>query len=234
MEMKKHINKIVLLAAIIMIPAMSFSQYCNHFHTKFCMPSENEMFKLNGQSKSALFSKGQTSELNIIVYNKQDYRISLCLDENLGSQIKFKIYETKKVKVEKTVETKEMEEVMASCSECNGEGSVDGETCSECEGEGQLATGEEKEVISKTSKIVVERQKQLIYDNSQDGFSNEIEFSVETTRRLTLEISIPGGGSGSSTSGKKGKLMKSSDMGCIGVLVEHMTTPISGFYGTGF
>ena len=76
--MKKHINKIVLLAVVIMIPAMSFGQYCNYFHTKYCVPSENEMFKLNGQSKSALFSKGQTSELSIIVYKKQDYRISLC------------------------------------------------------------------------------------------------------------------------------------------------------------
>ena len=232
--MKKHINKIVLLAAVIMIPAMSFGQYCNYFHTKYCLPSENEMFKLNGQSKSALFSKGQTSDLNIIVYKGQDYRVSLCMDENLGSQMKFKIYETKKVKVEKVIESKEMEEVMTTCGECDGEGTVDGEMCYECEGEGQVSTGEEKEVITKETKIVVERQKQLIYDNSQDGFSNEIEFSVETTRRLTLEISVPGGGGGSSTSGKKGKLMKSSDMGCIGVLVEHMTTPISGFYGTGF
>ena len=232
--MKKHINKIVLLSAIIMIPAMSFSQYCNYFHTKYCLPSENEMFKLNGQSKSALFSKGQTSDLNIIVYKGQDYRISLCMDENLGSQVKFKIYETKKVKVEKVIETKTMEDEVKACSDCNGTGDMDGEECANCEGRGDISTGNEKEVISKETKIVVEKQKQLLYDNSQDGFSNEIEFSVESTRRLTLEISVPGSGGGSSTKGKKGKLMKSSDMGCIGVLVEHMTTPVSGFYGTGF
>jgi len=62
----------------------------------------------------------------------------------------------------------------------------------------------------------------MLYDNSQDGFANEIEFSVETTRRLTLEITIPGGdGGGSKSKGKglKGKMMKSSDMGCVGVLV---------------
>ncbi len=234
MKMKKYINKIVLLAAIVMIPAISFSQYCNHFHKSYCMPSENEMFKLNGQSKSALFSKGQTSELNIIVYKGQDYRVSLCMDENLGSQVKFKIYETKKVKVEKVIETKTMEDEMKTCGDCSGSGETDGEECYTCEGIGEVATGNEKEVISKETKVVVERQKQLLYDNSQDGFSNEIEFTVESTRRLTLEISVPGGGGGSSTSGKKGKLMKSSDMGCVGVLVEHMTTPISGFYGTGF
>lgn len=233
--MKQHINKIVLLAVIIMIPAMSFSQYCNYFHKDYCYPSENEMFKLNGQSKSALFSKGQTSELSIIVYKKQDYRISLCMDENLGSQVKFKIYETKKVKVEKVIETKTMEEVIKKCSDCNGTGTLDDEECYTCEGVGEVDSGEEREVISKETKIVYEKQKQLLYDNSEDGFSNEIEFTVESTRRLTLEISVPGGGGGESSSkGRKGKLMKSSDMGCIGVLVEHMTTPISGFYGTGF
>jgi hypothetical protein len=232
--MKKHINKIVLLAAIVMIPAMSFAQYCNHFHEKYCYPSENEMFKLNGQSKSALFSKGQTSELNILVYAKQDYRISVCLDENLGDQIKFKIYETKKVKVEKVIETKSMEDEMEACPTCNGSGEADSEECYDCEGAGERATGNEKEVISKETKVVVEKQKQLLYDNSTDGFSNEIEFTVEITRRLTLEISVPGGGGGGSSTKKKGKLMKSSDMGCVGILVEHMTTPISGFYGTGF
>lgn len=228
----KQISKILLITAIIMAPALSFGQYCNYFHTKYCLPSENELFKLNGQSKSALFSKGQTSELSIIVYKGQDYRISLCMDENLGSQIAFKIYETKKVKVQKTVEHKTMEEEVKDCETCKGEGYVDGETCYDCDGAGQRSTGKEVEIIDKEVKTVLERQKELLYDNSQDGFSNEIEFSVETTRRLILEVTIPGGGE--STGKSKGKMMKSSDMGCVGVLVEHMTTPISGFYGTGF
>ncbi len=223
--MKKHINKIVILSAIVMIPAMSFSQYCNYFHTKYCLPSENKMFKLNGQSKSALFSKGQTSELSIIVYKKQDYRISLCMDENLGDQVKFKIYETKKVKVEKVIETKTTEDEYQKDE--NGEFVVDeyGEN---------IPTGNQIEIVEKETKVVVEKQKQLLYDNSEDGFSNEIEFTVESTRRLTIEITVPGGGGGSTTKAKRGKLMKSSDMGCVGILVEHMSTPVSGFYGTGF
>lgn len=211
--MKNIINKSFLLLAIILFPAISFSQYCNHFHEEYCAPSENKMFKLNGQSKSALFSKGQTSDLNIVVYKGQDYRISLCMDENLGSQIKFKIYENIKAKVKKVIQNKTMEDVYDE----NGE-----------------PTGKQKEVISTETKVVYERQKNLLYDNSTDGFSNEIEFSVETTRRLTIEITIPGGDDSSAKKGKKGKLMKSTDMGCVGVLVEHMTTPISGFYGTGF
>jgi hypothetical protein len=224
--MKKYINKLVLLAVILMIPVISFSQYCNYFHSKYCLESENEMFKLNGQSKSALFSKGQTSELQIIVYNKQDYRISVCMDENLGSQVKFKIYETKKVKVEKVTETKSMEDEY--------EKDENGELIEDEYGE-YIPTGNQIEVIDKETKVVVEKQKQLLYDNSEDGFSNEIEFTVESTRRLTLEITVPGGGGGGdATTKKRGKLMKSSDMGCVGILVEHMTTPISGFYGSGF
>ncbi len=228
----KFISKIVLIAVIVVSPSVSFGQYCNYFHKKYCHPSENDMFKLNGQSKSALFAKGQTSELNIIVYKGQDYRISLCMDENLGAQIQFKVYETKKVKVEKVFETKTTEDEYKPCEDCNGEGTMDGETCYSCEGEGQTATGETIEVVDKETKIVTEKRKELLYDNSQDGFSTEIEFTVESTRRLTVEVTVPGGGSGSGKS--KGKMMKSSDMGCVGLLVEHMTTPISGFKGTGF
>ena len=46
--MKQHINKIIILTAIIFIPMISFGQYCNHFHEKYCEPSDNEMFKLIG------------------------------------------------------------------------------------------------------------------------------------------------------------------------------------------
>lgn len=225
----KYINKIVVVALILMIPAISFSQYCNYFHEEYCNKSENRNFKLNGQSKSALFSKGQTSELSILVYKKMDYRVSLCMDENLGSQIGFKIYEMKKVKVEKVTEHKEMEEEMGPCGECNGSGEIDGEGCWDCNGAGEKETGNQKEVITKEKSIVVEKQKQLLYDNSEDGYANEIEFTVEKSRRLIIEISVPGGGSGGETTKKRSKLMKSSDMGCVGILVEHMMTPVSGF-----
>lgn len=220
-EQMKNINKLFLTLSVITLPIIASAQYCNHFHTKYCPPSESGMYSLNGQSKSALFSKGQTSELNIVVYKGQDYRISLCFDENLGSQLTFKLYETKKVKVEKVIETKTMEDEYEKDE--NGELVVD-------EWGEYIPTGNQVEVISKETVTVVEQQKNLLYDNSQDGFATEIEFSVETTRRLVLEVSIPGGGSGSS----KSKLVKSSDMGCVGVLVEHMTTPIQGFKGTGF
>ncbi len=213
----KSFSKIYLVVISIMVlPIVTKAQYCNYFHTSFCIPSEDEMYKPNGQSKSALFSKGQTSELSVIVYKGQDYRFSICMDENLGGQITFKVYETKKVKVEKVVESKVMEDVY----------DADGNP-----------TGEQKEVVTKETKVVEESRKELLYDNSSDNYATELEFSVETTRRLTLELSIPDGGGSGKAKGVaqgKGKLMKSSEMGCVGILIEHMTTPKQGFYGTGF
>lgn len=211
-----NLSKNIIVALFTLtLPLLSYSQYCNNFHESFCEPSENELYKPNGQSKSALFGKGQTSELSVIVYKGQDYRISLCMDQNLGSSMEFKIYENKKVKVEKVTETKEMEDVLDE----NGE-----------------PTGEQREVVSKQTSVVYEKQKTLLYDNTQDNLATELEFSVETTQRLIFEISIPNeGGSGKSSVSKgKGKLVKSSDMGCVGILIEHMTTPKTGFYGTGF
>lgn len=232
--MKHYLGKLILAVTLISTSTLSFGQYCNNFHLSYCQRSEDDMFKLNGQSKSALFSKGQTSDLNIVVYKGQDYRISLCIDENLGSQVKFKIYETVKKKLEKVIETKAMESEYKKCNACNGTGEKDGDMCYDCQGVGKVETGEEVEVVSKETKLVEERVKQLLYDNTTDNNSTEIEFSVESTRRLTIEISIPGSSDGGGNATSKGKIMKSEDMGCVGVLVEHMTTPISGFYGTGF
>lgn len=208
--MKSKINIFLVALSLLVLPNLSKAQYCNYFHTEYCTPSENEMFKPNGQSKSALFSKGQTSELSVVVYKRQDYRISLCMDENLGSQITFKVFETKKVQVEKVIEKKEKEDIY----------DADGNP-----------TGDQKDVITKETRMVQETQKELLYDNSTDNYATELEFSVETTRRLILEITIPdSGGTGKS----KGKLVKSSEMGCVGILIEFMTTAKQGFYGTGF
>jgi hypothetical protein len=200
--MKKYINKIVLLSVITLIPVLSFSQYCNNFHKKYCSKSKNKMFRFNGQSRSAIFSAGQTSELSVIVYANQDYRVSLCMDQNLGDKVEYKIYETKNVKVEKQVETTIEVEEEEDCVDC-----------------------ETKEETYTETIIVTEKQKQLLYNNAEDNYSNEIEFSVETTRRLTLEIIIPDGGQTNS----KSKLSKSSEKGCVGILLEHMTTPKPGF-----
>jgi hypothetical protein len=228
--MKNLFTGILLLTVFSTLNA----QYCNNFHRKYCYPSENEFFKYDGQSRSALFSKGQKSELAIIVYKGQDYRISLCADANLGNNIIFRIYEVKKVKVEKVVEHKSTEDEYKTCETCKGEGIIDGETCYDCDGEGQRPTGNTVEVVEKETQVVIEKRKELLYDNSQDDFAMDIEFSAESTRKLLLEVEVPeNGGSGISKGiddkGKGKKKLDTTEMGCIGVLIEHMPTPKSGF-----
>lgn len=82
---------IVLLSAFF--PIVANGQFCNNFHRKNCKPSTNggEEFFYNGQSKSAMFEKGQTSELKFIAYKGQDYRVTICTEEALGNQVHFKI-----------------------------------------------------------------------------------------------------------------------------------------------
>ena len=56
---------------------------CTDYHRFNCDRSTDARFSVNGQSKSARF-RGVPTELNIIVYRGQDYRISFCPDERPG------------------------------------------------------------------------------------------------------------------------------------------------------
>ena len=91
--MKKYI---VLLLTCMMGVTTLWGQMCNNYHRdKKSCPASKDGFVYNGQSRSAYFYKGQTSELNVIFHDKQDYRISFCMNENLGEQIEFKIKDGK-------------------------------------------------------------------------------------------------------------------------------------------
>lgn len=50
---------------------------CTYYHQDNC-PIPDFSFYYNGQSKSALFKRGQTSELHIVVYEGEDYFVSVC------------------------------------------------------------------------------------------------------------------------------------------------------------
>lgn len=153
---------IALILALISIPFFTQAQYCNNFHRKYCKlsPTSTDIFNYNGQSKSALFEKGQTSQLRFIAYKDHDYRISICTEASLGAEVAFKIRDGK--------------------------------------------TGD------------------LLFDNSEDDLTQQFEFSCENTRSLTLEVIVPSGQT-------KEEKFKSSDMACLGVLIEHKATEKTGF-----
>ena len=69
------------------------SQHCIVFHEKRC--ALEEPFEYDAQSKSALFSPGHSSELSMVAYRGKDYRISFCLDKNLGEQVEFQVLDSK-------------------------------------------------------------------------------------------------------------------------------------------
>ena len=71
----------------------------------------------------------------------------------------------------------------------------------------------------------------VLYDNATDEFSSEFEFTVTQTRDIYIEISIPGTSAVVEARQNDDMIIvrKDTEMGCVGVLVEHMITPTKGF-----
>ena len=91
----------LLVAVLGLLPlAMVAQSPCAEYHKFNCDRSSDKRFSTNGQSKSAAVQVGQETELNIIIYRGQDYRISLCHDEKvLGEKLAMRLVE--KVRVAK-------------------------------------------------------------------------------------------------------------------------------------
>ena len=157
---------------------------------------------MDGQSKSASVQVAAPTELNIIVYNGQDYRISFCYDARIiGDHVVFRIYE--KVRVPKDVQVEEVS---------NEE---------ELDANGQ-PTGKMKEVRNMVTRTEYTDSKKVLYDNTEHELAQEVEFSSTSTKRLVIEVMAPG------ALEPKGRA-KDLDIGCVGILIEHMPTPALGF-----
>jgi len=174
--MQQRVIKFLFFVFIFGFPLVSNGQTndykvrkCFGYQRDSCETSKNIFYRINEESRSALFLKGQKSRTQFTVYNGRDYRISLCWDHILGGQIIFKL-------------------------------------------------------IDKDTDAV-------LYDNSTDGFSSEFEFTVAQTRDLYIEISVPGESEVVKAEGNEDVIIvqKDTEMGCIGVMIEHMITPTKGF-----
>lgn len=173
---------------------------CTDYHKFNCDRSSDTRFSINGQSKSASVQIGTPTELNFIVYKGQDYRISLCHDSKvLGDNLSIRLVE--KVREAKNVEEKvtEKEAVMDANDE---------------------PTGQEKDVTHTEKKTVYEDVRKVLWDNSEHDMANAIEFSATSSKRLIIEVMAAGAADGN----KKGL-----DIGCVGILIEHMPSPNIGF-----
>jgi hypothetical protein len=207
--MKELLGKIILIAAVsILASAGTSAQYdCNDYEKFNCAPSPDKHFKRNGQSRSAMIQIGYPTEMNIIVYKGQDYRISFCSDKYvLGEQIIFRIVEVTRERVEEAVATAD------TVSLTSDEGDYAGSVI------------ETRITDSPGDKPLFKEVRKVLYDNTEFDLAQEMEFSSTATKRITLEIMATG-----SDHPKRMNNPESPDIGCLGVLIEHMPTPGIGF-----
>lgn len=98
--MKKFFTTSILLIVALAGSVTVSAQDCIEYHKKKCKRTqETSNYGISPDSRSALLLKGQTSEFRIVIYQGKDYRITVCNDEILGSNIQFKIidYDTNEV-----------------------------------------------------------------------------------------------------------------------------------------
>ena len=177
---------------------------CTDYHKFNCQRSADKRWSVNGQSKSAAVQVGVATELNIIVYRGQDYRISLCADpRTLGDQMAIRL-------LEKVREPRDVEETIV-------------ERVPVLDDEGR-ATGEVQELRTKQTKRVFEEVVKVLWDNTAHDMAQEVEFSCAATKRIAVEVVATG-----PAEGKAKRSDKQFDIGCAGILIEHMPTPGLGF-----
>lgn len=77
-------------------------------------------------------------------------------------------------------------------------------------------------------RVIDKTRDEVLYDNSNDNFAKDFEFTVTNTIDLWIEIEVPGE-SPLNKLKNKAILRRDSNVGCIGLLIEYMVTPRKGF-----
>jgi hypothetical protein len=202
--MRSHLlNAVTLLPILFAID--SFAQDdCAEYHRFNCERSTDTRFNMNGQSKSASVQIGVPTELNIIVYKGQDYRIAFCYDEKvIGDHVVARL-------IEKVREPKDVSEQVIKKEElldANGDPS------------GQF----KESTVTETKRVFEDVEKEL-WKNEDHEMADAIEFTATATKRLIVEVTAPG-----AVNAKPKRSDKKFDIGCVGILIEHMPTPAMGF-----
>lgn len=202
----KHLIILSLVGTLVAAPFSANAQSeCSDYHKFNCDRSTDSRYSVNGQSRSASVQVGVPTELNIIVYKGQDYRISLCFDHKvLGEHVVARL-------IEKTREPKEVEETTTTTEDVLDENGK--------------PTGAKREVKHTEKKTVYEETRKVLWDNQEHDMATDVEFSATSTKRLAVEVVAPG----AEDDGKGKRSDKPFDIGCVGILIEHMPTPDVGF-----
>ena len=197
---------------------------CNSFHRRTCGTKEGQVMRYDSQSKSAAMAKGQTSEFHMVAYGGLDYRITVCAEEMLGTEIQFKIYQKNRVLVKADNESAETENSNSSNQDDTysdnsySDDSYSDDSYSD-DSYGNDSYSDESSSSSNKPKFRIE--KELIYDNEENSYLGSLEFTSDGTNSLIIEIIIPGD--------KSSSKLKILEMGCVGVLIEHSKSKKTGF-----
>ncbi|MCQ2959343.1 MAG: hypothetical protein MJ198_04030 [Bacteroidales bacterium] len=70
---------------------------------------------------------------------------------------------------------------------------------------------------------------ELLYDNKDFNYVKDFEFTVVQTRTIKISIEIPEDQTQKASANTTGLISKSINQGCVGVLIEEMSTPKTGF-----
>jgi hypothetical protein len=218
-------KQVIFFTGIIFIALSAKAQIeCSQYHKKECSDKEGVFMKYDGQSKSAIMAKGQKSEFHLVAYNAQDYRVTVCNESNLGNEVRFKIYEKQKV-FAKPKADEVLEEVFeddgATDDYSEDDYSEDDYDDYSEDDYTEDAYSEEVAVTAVKRGPQFKLVKELLYDNSQNGYNPKIEFTAEGSMSLIIEVTVPG-----SDSGMK---LKVRETGCVGVLIERTASQRTGF-----
>lgn len=178
------------------------AQACNYFHRRNCIPQGELQLKENAQSRSALFSKGQKSDFNMVAHANQDYRVTICADMIFDEPLELKIYEKVRVRITDA-------KAAASSSSVSSDDDV------------WESDNYETESSSKKEDPQYKIVKKLLYDNTQDDLNQSVEFTATTTKSLIVQVKAPGEASEFQ--------LKLSEVGCVGVLIEQGIAGSTGF-----
>lgn len=172
----------IFSAAALSLAALLHAQSECGEYWRMAPRSSDTRFSVNGQSKGASVQVGVPTELNIIIYKGQDYRISFVYDQKIiGDHVVARIIE--KVRQPKAKKG------------------------------------------APSAKPDYEDKEKVIWDNQEHDMADAVEFSATSTKRIAVEIVAPG-----VPEDAKGKHKgPGNDIGCVGILIEHMSTPNIGF-----
>ena len=78
-------------------------------------------------------------------------------------------------------------------------------------------------------RLIDYETEELLYDNKDFNYVKEFEFTVVQSRQIKISIEIPEDSAQKAAANTTGFISKNINQGCVGVRIEEMSTPKTGF-----